>query len=247
MSVACTASTRYVGDRGVMRIAALYDIHGNLPALEAALADVDAAGVDHIVVGGDVFPGPMALEALAMLRSLETPVSFIRGNCERDLLACRTGAENAELPESVRTQLRWTASRLGDDNAEFIANWPLTTLLEVEQIGTVLFCHATPRDDNEIFTLRTPLEQLAPAFEGVSADVVVCGHTHVPFDRRIGTLRVLNAGSVGMTFTAPGAYWLLLGPDVSFRRTVYNVERAAERIQRSDYPDAKGFAAKYVL
>jgi diadenosine tetraphosphatase ApaH/serine/threonine PP2A family protein phosphatase len=77
--------------------------------------------------------------------------------------------------------------------------------------------------------------------------VVVCGHTHMQFDRMIGTTRVVNAGSVGMPFGEPGAYWLLLGPDVELRHTSYDLKRAAERIRQTDYPQAEDFAARYVL
>jgi predicted phosphodiesterase len=111
----------------------------------------------------------------------------------------------------------------------------------------VLFCHGTPRDENEIFTRLTPEERLAPAFAGVDADVVVCGHTHMQFDRMVGDLRVVNAGSVGMPFGEPGAYWLLLGPDIQLRRTSYDLSGAAERITATAYPQARVFADQYVL
>lgn len=229
------------------RIAALYDIHGNVPALEAVLAELRAATVDHIVVGGDVFPGPMSLDALAMLRAVTIPTSFIRGNCERDLLAARRGRGNSALPELVRRQLEWTAARLSDEDAKFLSTWPLSIRAEVGGAGNVLFCHGTPRDDNEIFTSRTPDERLLPVFENVPADVVVCGHTHIPFDRMVGRARVVNAGSVGMPFTATGAYWLLIDENISLRRTTYDVEAAASRLRASEYPGAAEFAEKYVL
>jgi len=229
-----------------VRVAALYDIHGNLPALEAVLADVRKAGVDRVVVGGDVFPGPMAGEALARLRALDTPVQFIRGNCEAALLAERAGRDVA-LPEPARAPLRWCAQNLDLETERFIAGWPMTLTLKTAGAGETVFCHATPRDDNEIFTAATPDERLAPAFAAVSARLVVCGHTHMQFDRRVGTVRVVNAGSVGMPFGAPGAYWLLLGPVVELRRTEYDLDAAARRIRDTRYPQADAFAAQYVL
>jgi diadenosine tetraphosphatase ApaH/serine/threonine PP2A family protein phosphatase len=84
-------------------------------------------------------------------------------------------------------------------------------------------------------------------FEGVTAPLVVCGHTHMQFDRSIGDVRVVNAGSVGMPFGDPGAYWLLLGPNVQFRRTAYDLTTAADRIRATDYPGADEFAARNVL
>jgi predicted phosphodiesterase len=111
----------------------------------------------------------------------------------------------------------------------------------------VLLCHATPRDDNEIFTRLTEEERLSPIFEGLNVALVVCGHTHMQFDRMVGSIRVVNAGSVGMPFGEPGADWLLLNPDVQLRHTPYDLKKAAERIRKTDYPQAQEFAANHVL
>jgi putative phosphoesterase len=230
-----------------MRVAALYDIHGNLPALEAVLADVRAAEADLVVVGGDVVPGPMPREVIGTLLDLDTPVQFVKGNCDRDLVALRAGGEAQHLPESVRATMRWTADQIDDDMARTMAAWPATTHLHMSSLGHVLFCHATPRNDTEIFTRLTPDERLFPIFEPAHAAVVVCGHTHMQFDRTVGTTRVVNAGSVGMPFQEPGAYWLLLGPDVELRRTEYPLDRAAERIRATSYPQAAEFAERNVL
>jgi hypothetical protein len=111
----------------------------------------------------------------------------------------------------------------------------------------VLFCHATPRNDTEIFTRLTPDDRLLPIFEGLGVSVVVCGHTHMQFDRMVGTARVVNAGSVGMPFGEPGANWLLLGPDVQLRRTRYDLARASDRIRSTAYSQAEDFASRNVL
>jgi putative phosphoesterase len=230
-----------------MRVAAIYDIHGNLPALEAVIQDLRRAEVGHVVVGGDVFPGPMSRECLAVLLGLEIPVRFIRGNGDRVVLAEMEGAETGEVPELYRESVRWVARQLQPEYQALLSNWPPTLRMEIQGLGEVLFCHATPRNDTEIFTRLTPEENLLPVFEGHDAAVIVCGHTHMQFDRGIGGIRVLNAGSVGMPFGEPGAYWLLLGPDVQLRRTPYDLEKAAERIQETEYPKAEEFAARYVL
>jgi predicted phosphodiesterase len=232
-----------------MRVAALYDIHGNLPALEAVLREVRAAGVDQIVVGGDVIPGPLPLESLAALRELEVPVLYLSGNGEREVLAAKAGVENGALPEAVREVLRWSAGELDAGAERWIVGWPRSVRLEIPPLGEVLFCHATPRSDTEIFTRRTPEERLLPLFAGlgVGVSMVVCGHTHMPFDRTIGSVRVVNAGSVGMPFGEPGADWLLLGPGIEPRRTRYDLARAAERIRATPYPQAEDFAARSVL
>jgi len=230
-----------------MRVAALYDIHGNLPALEAVLRDVRRERVDEIVVGGDALPGPMPRETLDYLLALDIPVRFIRGNGDRVVLMQMTGADLTAVPPQYRDGIRWNSEQLAVEHRAELAAWPLTARLEIPQIGSVVFCHATPRNDTEIFTRLTREERLLPVFQDVEASLVVCGHTHMQFDRRVGRLRVVNAGSVGMPFQAPGAYWLLLGPDIELRRTPYDLEEAARRIRATAYPQAEDFAANNVL
>ena len=225
-----------------MRIAALYDIHGNLPALEAVLREVAAARVDRIVIGGDVLPGPMPRESLDRLLDLDVPLQCIRGNGDREVIA-PTGA----VPEAYRESMRWNADQLRPEDRQRLTNWPLTVRVRAERHGDVLFCHATPRNDTEIFTRLTPDEPLLPIFSDLDTSLVVCGHTHMQFDRRVGGVRVVNAGSVGMPFGDPGAYWLLLANDVELRRTEYDLEDAARRIRATRYPNAEEFAARNVL
>ncbi len=231
----------------LMRIAALYDIHGNLPALEAVLREVEAAAVDRIVVGGDVVPGPMARESLDRLAGLSTPVDPLRGNGESAVLDHRAGRSLSNLPAPAREAVAWSADQLGADGERRIARWPATLRLSVAGWGEVLFCHATPRSDTEIFTRRTPEERLVSVFSGLGVSLVVCGHTHMPFEREIGGVRVVNAGSVGMPFGATGAFWLLLAPEVEPRRTAYDLPGAADRIRATEYPQAGSFASGSVL
>ncbi len=241
-----------------MRVAALYDIHGNLPALEAVLQDIRQADVDQIVVGGDVVPGPMPRETLGRLLDLDLPTHFIHGNGELAILAqmaeARTGSvtywgttSGARPPESIIEIYRWTAAQLQPELEPLLARWPKTVRLEIDGLGQVLFCHSTPRSETEVFTRLTSEERLLPIFEGLDARVVVCGHTHMQFDRMIGRTRVVNAGSVGMPFGEPGAYWLLLGSDVQLRHTPYDPAKAAECIRATSYPQAEDFAAHNVL
>ncbi|HEX4955443.1 MAG TPA: metallophosphoesterase family protein [Thermoanaerobaculia bacterium] len=241
-----------------MRIAALYDIHGNLPALEAVLEDVRAAGVDGVVVGGDVLPGPMPIETLDLLLSLGLPTHFLYGNGERAVLAQREGMRGGSVtywgtvsgvrpPDAVVEVMRWSAGQLRPEHEQALASWPMTVQLEVPGLGPVLFCHSTPRSETEGFLRTTPEEVLLPVFEPLGVAMVVCGHTHMQFDRQVGRTRVVNAGSVGMPFGPPGAYWLLLGPDVQLRRTDYDLAAAAERVRRTSYPQAEEFAAQSIL
>jgi putative phosphoesterase len=230
-----------------MRVAAIYDIHGNLPALESVLQEIRVAAADLIVVGGDVLPGPMPSETLACLLDLDTPTGFIQGNGEAAVLAQLAGKESNALPEQAREVIRWTAEQLSPEHRRVIAGWPATFRVEIGELGEALFCHATPRDDSEIFTRLTPEELLVPVFRGVQADLVVCGHTHMQFARMVAKIRVVNAGSVGMPFGKTGADWLLLGPDVQLRHTNYDLARAAERIRETKYPQASDFAERNVL
>jgi putative phosphoesterase len=231
-----------------MRLAALYDIHGNLPALEAVLAAVRQAGADAVVVGGDVLPGPMPRECLDCLAAFERPVHYLHGNGDRVVCAERRGEDvSAEVPAAFRDVIRWSAAVLTDRDADRLAAWPATLSFHARGLGEVLFCHATPRSDVEVFTRLTAEERLFDVFDGVAASIVVCGHSHMQFDRTVRGIRVVNAGSVGMPFGDPGAYWLLLGPDVALQHTRYDLDAAAARIRASAYPQAEAFAAGNVL
>ena len=230
-----------------MRIAALYDIHGNLPALEAVLGELRSVDVDEIIVGGDVVPGPMARESLALLASVRPPVSYVLGNSEVAVLAEMSGSPLEPMPEQARAIIRWTARKIGSEALELFASWPRTLRRNIPGLGSVLFCHGTPRHENEIFTRGTSERALQSLFASVAADVVVCGHTHMQFDRRIGAVRVVNAGSVGMPFGKPGANWLLLGRNIALRHTSYDLHEAAARIALTAYPEAAAFASHSIL
>jgi predicted phosphodiesterase len=230
-----------------MPVAAIYDIHANLPALEAVLADIRRARAERIVVGGDVLPGPMPRDTMRCLLNLDIPVRFIHGNGDREVLARMRGIETGGVPEKFRGVIDWTAQQLQPEHERLLASWPSTLQLDIEGLGTVLFCHATPRNDTEVFSRNTPQDRLLPVFAGVQADIAVCGHTHMQFDRMVGAIRVLNAGSVGMPFGQSGADWLLLGPSVEFRHTSYDLARAAERIRQSGYPQAEDFVQHNIL
>jgi putative phosphoesterase len=218
-----------------MAVAALYDVHGNLPALDSVLAELDSLDIERLIVGGDFAWGPQPREVLQRLRDLGEVVSFVRGNADREV-AGRYGEEeglDAELARSVA----WCADQLSDEKLEWIAALPEQVVYDVEGLGEVLFCHGSPRSDEEIITAATPRERLAAALAGVSQHVVVVGHTHVQFDREIDGTRVINAGSVGMPYEGrPGAYWALLGEGIELRRTVYDFAEAASRLRRSGFP-----------
>ena len=210
-----------------MRIAALYDIHGNLPALEAVLVDVEAAGADVVLVGGDVLSGPFPAECMDALEALGDSVVYVRGNADREVLAGGEGDRS------------WCLDALGPEHARRAVEWPLTVTLEADGLGPVLFCHATPRSDEAFLTSATPDEAVAEALAGVDEDVVVYGHIHVQYERGRRP-RLVNPGSVGWPHEGRrGAFWALFGPDVEFRRTEYDVDTAIARIRETDYPQAE--------
>ncbi len=229
-----------------MRVAAIYDIHGNLPALEAVLEEIRKADVDQVVVGGDMVPGPLPTETLRRLLDLHVPTQFIYGNGEVAVLEHMAGRSPSAVPEQYLPIIRWTAEHLSG-HEQLLAGWPKTSSVEIPGLGDVLFCHATPRNENEVFTRMTGVDRLLPVFEGLNVPVVVCGHTHMQFDRMIGRTRVVNAGSVGMPFGKPGADWLLIAKGIQLRHTPYDLNEAADRIRESGYPEAGDFVARYLL
>jgi putative phosphoesterase len=215
-----------------MRIAALNDIHGNLPALEAVLAEVRDAGVDLIVCGGDCAQGPMPGETIDRLRTFDVPARFVMGNADREMVAAYDAGDHSL--EGVR----WSAGRMSQDQRDFLAAFEPTVHAEATGVGSVLFCHGSPRSDNEIITAVTPPARIEPMLEDVAEDVVVCGHTHDQFDLAAGGKRVLNAGSVGMPYEGDAAaFWLLLGDGIQMRRTAYDVAAALEVFRATGYPD----------
>lgn len=179
-----------------------------------------------MVVGGDIASGPFPLETLELLRSLPVPVRYVRGNADRVL-------DLEGIPEPNRSARLWVAERLGQENLEFLAGLPLDVVID-----SFHFCHGAPGSDTEPITRVTPDERLRRLLAGVEEGVVVCGHTHVQFDRVVDGVRVINAGSVGAPYEAePAAYWLELRPEPRFRRTDYDLESGRARIRATGYPN----------
>lgn len=226
-----------------MRVAALYDIHGMAVPLEAVLAEL--GDVDAVLIGGDAVSGPQPAETLELLRSLELPTHWIRGNGERAL-----GPDAADAVmggDEAEASLRFTASQLSEDDSDSLSRLPETCVLEVEGLGETLFCHASPRNDLDIVTPGTPEARFATLLEGVPQRVVVAGHTHMQDDRKVDGTRWINPGSVGMPYEGEvAAYWAVLGPDVELRRTPFDVERSAAALLASGWPEAPSFVEENV-
>jgi predicted phosphodiesterase len=208
-----------------------------MAALRAVLDEIETMAVDKIVIGGDIAWGPFPRETLAMLRELGDSVVYIRGNADRELV---DPAITGKVHSGVTF---WCSEQLSEDERRFLGELPETLTLDIEGLGPTLFCHASPRSDEEIITPETPDDVIAPMLAGVPERVVLCGHTHMQYDRDVGGVRLVNAGSVGMPYEdTPGAYWTLLGPDVELRKTTFDCAAAAEAVQASGCPDADEFA-----
>lgn len=222
-----------------MRIAALYDIHGNAPALEAVLREVSTERVDSIVIGGDVVWGPHPGATLERLTELDLPVTFIRGNADREVSEESVSGPPGESsdPDMFSQVTDWCRRQLSERQCNWIRSQSLTATFAVESLGEALFCHGSPRSDEEIITIATPEERFLEALSNAREGTVVCGHTHVQFDRTVQGRRLINAGSVGMPYEGRrGAFWALLGPGVQFRRTEYDMDEAAARMRASGCP-----------
>jgi predicted phosphodiesterase len=221
----------------------LCDIHGNVPALRAVLAEVEAAGVDLIVFGGDVAAGPMPVETIELLAGYGSRARLVRGNADRAMVESFDRGERAgQGPDS------WPASVISRADRDFLSAFEPKVEVEVDGLGPVICCHAgLDSDEVPIITPATPDEVIAEAVASASGRLVVGGHTHMQFDRRVAGGRMVNAGSVGRPYAdKPGAYWALLGPEVVLRRTVYDFVAAAEAVRRTAFPDREEFAGNIV-
>jgi putative phosphoesterase len=225
-----------------VNVLALYDIHGNLDALDAVLADPRAADPDVVLVGGDTVPGPFAHETLARLGALSVPVHWVRGNGEREVAAA-IGAPAAAPDDWAARTAAITAAELGDDRARALGEQPLTV-----QLDGVLFCHASPRRDDEMLTRLSTPERWAQALAGVTAALVVAGHTHQQDDRVVGGVRFVNAGSVGLPYEGdPAARWLWVADgEPELRQTAYDGARTGARMLAAGWPDERSVRAALV-
>jgi predicted phosphodiesterase len=223
----------------VRRVAALYDVHANLPALDAVLAEVEDLAPDVIVVGGDVVTGPMPTETLDRLSALRDRVRWVRGNADREAMEAREhGRPSTAFSDVAERAAAWTAAHLTPAHADLVASFEEGVVIDVDDLGPVLFCHGSPRSDEEIVTSATSDERLLEILDGVTEPTVVCGHTHRHFDRVSGRHRIVNAGSIGMPYEGDAAaFWLVVGPDIELRRTAYDVEATAETMRATGFPD----------
>ncbi len=207
-------------------VAVVSDVHANVAALTAVLADIEAAGADLVVSCGDLTWGSQPDETVALMRSLGETALFVRGNGERAVLEIAAGTRAPESPREA-----WVPARHSEPSLGFVAKIPFSIVVDITGLGAVRFCHGSPRSDTEAVTPATPAERFTQLCTGLDEQVLVTGHTHIQFDRQVAGRRSVNPGSVGLPYHdgEPGtAYWALLGPDVSLRRTRYDVAAALD-------------------
>jgi predicted phosphodiesterase len=225
-----------------VKLLALYDIHGNPDALGAVLADPRAANPDAIVIGGDVVPGAYAAAALDRLEGLAGEAHWIRGNGERETAAAVDGPPSAEGDNTAQMSAL-CAEQLGPDRSRALGALPLSVTVD-----GVLFCHATPRSDDELLTRISPPERWSEALAGVEAALVVAGHTHQQDDRMVDGVRFVNAGSVGLPYEGSGdACWLWIEDGVpDLRRTPYDAAAVGRRMRDAFAPLADSVNASLI-
>ncbi|WP_405907537.1 metallophosphoesterase family protein [Streptomyces sp. NBC_00828] len=225
----------------VARVAVLSDIHANVPAFEAVLAEPDVAAADLVVLNGDLTWGPQPQETYELIAALGDRALCVRGNCDRYAAEIGIGVRVADTPRQ-----QWIADRHSPEALGFLTRVPFGAVVEIDELGPVHFCHGSPRSDHELVTPATPSERFARLSAAIDARVLVTGHSHLQFDRAVAGLRSVNPGSVGQPYHSgePGtAHWALLGPDVRLRSTRYEVSDAVARAHRAADPDAERYVA----
>ena len=229
-----------------MTVALLSDVHGVLPVLQAVLAEPAVQAAELVVVTGDLAAGPQPVEVLDALVGLGDRVLLVRGNADRELVAHARGLD-APVPDEVTP---WAAAQLRPDQVELLAGLPHPVVRSVDGFGPVLFCHGSPRDDEEVVLVDTRLEKWQEVFADLPPEVrtVVCGHTHMPFARLVDRRLVVNPGSIGMPYGRPGAAWALLREgQVQLRHTAVDVDAAVAEVERrSTFPDRAAWAREYL-
>lgn len=211
-----------------MRVAALPDVHANAPALEAVLADVRRSDVDLVVFCGDLTWGPLPNETLAIVRALDIPARFVRGNADR-----MVGTADSD-------RAAWIAGQHDADATALVNGFDPFVVVDVDGLGPTRFVHGSPRSDEECVTPETPPARVAEFMAGVPERVVVTAHVHVSYDREVDGVRLVGPGSVGRPYEGErGARWAVLGPDVELRRTDYDHEAAAEAFRASSIPEVE--------
>lgn len=236
-----------------MRLAVLSDIHGNLLALKAVLADVRSQGSpDAYWVLGDLSAFcPWPSDTLARLRALPD-ADLLCGNTDRYLITGRRPAAPVEsrldwerMPETLRVRdatFRWAVEHMSYNDYEFLRDLPTQLQRDVPGYGEILAVHATPEDDETNLYPDTPQDQLQVYTSQVDARLILFGHTHRPMDRPVGSVRLVNSGSVGIPLDGdPRPAYALLDFEngdctVTVHRVAYDRDQVLAELERLDHP-----------
>lgn len=232
-----------------MRIACLFDIHGNLPALNSVLSELSHLNIDKIIIGGDIVSGPMPKKTMEALFQINDRIVWIGGNGDDDVLNIISNKPfNKNLSEHGRIVSDWVANQLGTEYEKFLKDLPIKYNLYMPEYGQICFCHATPKSKEEIFTPATDEINIMKLFENLEYNTIICGHTHIQFDLIINSIRILNAGSVGMPFGGhQGADWILMTPErIIFKNTQYDYLKAKEILMKTEYPNIESFVEQNI-
>jgi predicted phosphodiesterase len=214
-----------------VRDVVLFDVHGNMAALDAVLAEARAEGFDRLLFGGDlVLFGPEPATCVDRLRGLGEPLVAIKGNTDRYVI---------DRQDDVA---RW-ADALGDDRLAWLDALPAQLAVPEQD---ALLVHATPRGDEEMLMPETSASEAAAMLAGVGLHTLLCGHVHIQYRRPVAGHDVINPGSVGMPLDGdPRAAWAIVSDGrVELRRTAYDVDAVADRVQREDGPFAEMVARR---
>lgn len=235
-----------------MRVALVSDMHGNMLALEAVLADLEQQAVDRVVCLGDVAAtGPKPAEVLARLRELDWPV--VQGNTDARLIdadARVTLADDAEFARKIEEIDVWCRDQLAPEDIAFARGFQPTIDVPLEGDATLLCFHGSPRSFNDIIWAVTPDAELDEFFAGHSATLLAGGHTHTRLLRRYGAATILNPGSIGMPTDKPWAEYAIVesrGQSLSteFRRVPFDMRQFVAQIRASGMPHAEWLAAEW--
>ena len=219
--------------------AVLADIHGNAVALEAVLAVCAAESIARFIVPGDLAWGPDPRTVVESVMGCGGRAVVVRGNADREVADPWT----LDVPE-LRASTEWCARQLTVEQRTWLRSLPDTQTVAVAGTGALLVCHGTPTSDSGLLRPDLDPEAAALVVAGVGPPVVICGHSHVRFDVRVGGHRIVNPGSVGLHYGQVDARWATVGPDgITMRTTSYDRVRAAELAERSGNPAANQFAA----
>jgi putative phosphoesterase len=223
-----------------MRVAIVSDIHGNLAALEAVMADLDAQAPDVIVHGGDLAViGPRPAEVVDVIRQRGWP--GVLGNTDEILFDPSGRAVQERRAPRLRDWLQtlfetltpWARERLGEERLAWLRRLPLEWRRD-----DLLLVHAAPGDLWRAPMPDAPEEELTRVYGGRDAGLVVYGHIHRPYVRQLGGLTVANAGSVGLPYDGdPRPSYLLVDDGVpSVRRVAYDLDRAERELIETGFP-----------